>query len=106
MRASVTAAGYEVRGFMVQPMISDGVELIVGMVQDASFGPVVACGAGGTNTELIGDVSVRITPVTDRDAWKLTSEDVAKVVLDLVSHDPRSLPSRVELRPSRPPRKG
>ena len=40
------------------------------------------------------------------DSWKLTSEDVAKVVLDLVSHDPRSLPSRVELRPSQPPRKG
>jgi NAD(P)-dependent dehydrogenase (short-subunit alcohol dehydrogenase family) len=45
-------------------------------------------------------------PLTDRDSWKLTAEDVAKVVLDLVSHDPRSLPSRVELRPSRPPRKG
>jgi 3-oxoacyl-[acyl-carrier protein] reductase len=45
-------------------------------------------------------------PVTGGDSWKLTSEDVAKVVLDLVSHDPRSLPSRVELRPSRPPRKG
>lgn len=44
--------------------------------------------------------------VTGRDSWKLTSEDVAKVILDLVSHDPRSLPSRVELRPSRPPRKG
>jgi 3-oxoacyl-[acyl-carrier protein] reductase len=38
--------------------------------------------------------------------WKLTPGDVAKVVLDLVSHDPRSLPSRVELRPSRPARKG
>ena len=34
--------------------------------------------------------------------WKLTAEDVAKVVTDLVSHDARSLPSRVELRPSRP----
>jgi short-subunit dehydrogenase len=45
-------------------------------------------------------------PVTDADAWKLTSEDVAQVVIDLVSHNPRSLPSRVELRPSRPPRKG
>ena len=43
--------------------------------------------------------------VSGADAWKLTSEDVAKVVLDLVSHDPRSLPSRVELRPSRPPRR-
>jgi NAD(P)-dependent dehydrogenase (short-subunit alcohol dehydrogenase family) len=38
--------------------------------------------------------------------WKLTGEDVAKVVVDLISHDARSLPSRVELRPSRPPRKG
>jgi NAD(P)-dependent dehydrogenase (short-subunit alcohol dehydrogenase family) len=38
--------------------------------------------------------------------WKLLPEDVAKVVLDLIDHDARSLPSRVELRPSRPPRKG
>jgi 3-oxoacyl-[acyl-carrier protein] reductase len=34
--------------------------------------------------------------------WKLTPEDVARVVLDLISQDPRSLPSRVELRPSKP----
>jgi len=38
--------------------------------------------------------------------WKLRPDDVARVVVDLVSHDARSLPSRVELRPSRPPRKG
>ena len=38
--------------------------------------------------------------------WKLAPSDVARVVTDLVSHDARSLPSRVELRPSRPPRKG
>jgi NAD(P)-dependent dehydrogenase (short-subunit alcohol dehydrogenase family) len=37
--------------------------------------------------------------------WKLTSEDVAQVVLDLLRHDPRALPSRVELRPFKPPRK-
>jgi 3-oxoacyl-[acyl-carrier protein] reductase len=34
--------------------------------------------------------------------WKLTPEDVARVVVDLIAHDARSLPSRVELRPSRP----
>jgi 3-oxoacyl-[acyl-carrier protein] reductase len=34
--------------------------------------------------------------------WKLAPEDVARVVIDLLAHDPRSLPSRVELRPSRP----
>jgi acyl-CoA synthetase (NDP forming) len=47
------------------------VELLMGIVQDASFGPVVACGAGGTNTELFKDVAVRITPVTDRDAAEM-----------------------------------
>jgi 3-oxoacyl-[acyl-carrier protein] reductase len=40
-----------------------------------------------------------------KDDWKLTSEDVARVVVDLISHEARSLASRVELRPSRP-RKG
>jgi NAD(P)-dependent dehydrogenase (short-subunit alcohol dehydrogenase family) len=40
------------------------------------------------------------------DAWKLQPEDIARVVVDLLQHDPRSLPSRVEIRPSRPPKKG
>jgi NAD(P)-dependent dehydrogenase (short-subunit alcohol dehydrogenase family) len=43
---------------------------------------------------------------TAGDSWKLSPADVARVVIDLVSHDARSLPSRVEIRPSRPPRKG
>ena len=34
--------------------------------------------------------------------WKTAPEDVADVVLSLLRHDPRSLPSRVELRPSKP----
>src|SRR5215207_8582722 len=42
---------------------------------------------------------------TSKAAWALASEDVAQVVMDLLSMPPRSLPSRVELRPSRPPRK-
>jgi 3-oxoacyl-[acyl-carrier protein] reductase len=37
--------------------------------------------------------------------WKLAPEDVSQVVMDLLAHPSRSLPSRVELRPSRPPRK-
>ncbi|NIR46389.1 MAG: SDR family oxidoreductase [Gemmatimonadetes bacterium] len=36
------------------------------------------------------------------DSWKLTPDDVAKVVLQLLDHDARSLPSKVEIRPSRP----
>jgi 3-oxoacyl-[acyl-carrier protein] reductase len=39
------------------------------------------------------------------DDWKIAPDEVAEVVVNLLKHDPRSLPSRVELRPSRPPRK-
>jgi 3-oxoacyl-[acyl-carrier protein] reductase len=53
---------------------------------------------GSVNTDFMGH--------TDPDnEWKLRPEDVARVVMDLLSHDPRSLPSRVEIRPSKPPRK-
>ena len=38
--------------------------------------------------------------------WALQSEDIAQLVTDLISHPARSLPSRVEIRPSRPPKKG
>jgi len=38
-------------------------------------------------------------------AWQLEPEDIARVVVDLLGHDPRSLPSRVEIRPSQPPKK-
>lgn len=43
-------------------------------------------------------------PPGPNDAWKLSAEDVAQVVFDLLGHDARSLPSRVEIRPTRPPR--
>jgi acetate---CoA ligase (ADP-forming) len=71
MLAAVAAAGYTVEGFLVQRMVPDGVELLVGVVHDPSFGPVVACGAGGTAVELLKDVAVRLTPLTDRDAAEM-----------------------------------
>jgi acetate---CoA ligase (ADP-forming) len=51
--------------------IAEGVELLVGVVHDESFGPVIACGAGGTNVELLRDVAVRITPLSDLDAGEM-----------------------------------
>jgi 3-oxoacyl-[acyl-carrier protein] reductase len=39
------------------------------------------------------------------DSWKLTSDDVAQVVFDLLQHDPRCLPSAIEMRPSKPAKK-
>ena len=53
---------------------------------------------GSVNTEFSGSAD-------PRNEWKLRPEDVAQVVVDLVSHESRSLPSRVDLRPSKPPRK-
>jgi acyl-CoA synthetase (NDP forming) len=69
--AAMTRAGFSLEGLVVQPMVPTGVELIVGVVNDHSFGPVVACGAGGVTAELIQDIAVRITPLTDLDACEM-----------------------------------
>ncbi len=53
---------------------------------------------GSVNTDFMGNAD-------PQNSWKLSPEDIAQVVVDLVSHDPRSLPSRVDIRPSKPPRK-
>ena len=65
------APGIELEGLSCSRWRRPGVELIVGVVNDRSFGPVLACGAGGTTAELIKDVAVRITPVTDLDAHEM-----------------------------------
>ena len=71
VQRAIRTAGYQPDGLMVQAMAPAGVELIVGVVNDHHFGPVIACGAGGTAAELLGDVSVRITPITDADAEEM-----------------------------------
>jgi acetyl coenzyme A synthetase (ADP forming)-like protein len=68
MTKAITKAGFKLEGFHVQAMAPRGVELIVGVVQDPAFGPLIAAGAGGTSTELLGDVQARLTPLTDLDA--------------------------------------
>jgi acetate---CoA ligase (ADP-forming) len=68
IEAAVQGAGLRLEGLIVQPMAPSGVELIVGVVNNRHFGPVLACGAGGTTAELIKDIAVRITPVSDREA--------------------------------------
>jgi acyl-CoA synthetase (NDP forming) len=82
MAAAVAAQGHTVGRFLVQRMVGEGVELLVGVVHDASFGPVVACGAGGTAVELLKDVSVRITPLTDRDAAEMVRSLATFPLLD------------------------
>jgi acetate---CoA ligase (ADP-forming) len=69
MRASLLDRGldHEAERFLVQEMVGDGLEMIVGVTHDPSFGPIVVVGAGGTLVELLGDVTARITPLTDVD---------------------------------------
>lgn len=54
---------------------------------------------GSVNTAFGGDAP------DESKSWQLQPADIARVVLDLLRHDERSLPSRVEIRPSRPPKK-
>jgi len=54
---------------------------------------------GSVNTAFGGD-----TP-NAQNSWQLQPSDIARVVIDLLHHDARSLPSRVEIRPSKPPKK-
>ncbi|MEW6059389.1 MAG: GNAT family N-acetyltransferase [Actinomycetota bacterium] len=71
MASVIAAAGLSMEGFVVQEMVTEGVEMLVGVANDPLFGPVVACSAGGTAVELVRDVSVRVTPITDLDATEM-----------------------------------
>ncbi|MFC2044870.1 acetate--CoA ligase family protein [Chloroflexota bacterium] len=61
----------EMVGVLVQPMISEGIEVIVGMTEDPSFGPLVMFGMGGVQAELFRDVTFRIHPLTDVDVGEM-----------------------------------
>jgi acetyl coenzyme A synthetase (ADP forming)-like protein len=60
---------------IVQPMIVGGTELLAGIVQDPTFGPLVAFGPGGILAELIGEAGFRIAPLTDADVEELLAQD-------------------------------
>ncbi|HYB11888.1 MAG TPA: GNAT family N-acetyltransferase, partial [Myxococcota bacterium] len=63
--------GEAMGGALVQPMLAAGVETIVGVTQDPSFGPLILFGIGGVAVELLQDQAFRILPLTDRDAEEL-----------------------------------
>jgi acyl-CoA synthetase (NDP forming) len=66
--------GLSLSGFVVQPMAKPGIEMLVGVVHDPQFGPVLACGAGGVQVELLKDVSIRLTPLSNEDASEMIRE--------------------------------
>ena len=71
----LSANGHSPTGFVVQEMMDQkGVEMLVGVVHDPQFGPVLACGAGGVQVELLKDVSVRLSPLSNEDASEMIQQ--------------------------------
>lgn len=60
-----------VEGVTVQPMAKPGVEVVVGMSKDATFGPVLMFGLGGVLVEVLKDVTFRIVPLQPQDATEM-----------------------------------
>ncbi len=66
-----TRLGDRMGGAIVQETVGRGVETIVGLTQDPSFGPLVLFGLGGVTAELLADRALQTVPLTDADAHRL-----------------------------------
>jgi acyl-CoA synthetase (NDP forming) len=61
----------EMEGVLIEPMISDGMEVMVGMTLDPLFGPLIGFGLGGIHVEILKDVCFRVAPITNLDAAEM-----------------------------------
>lgn len=68
------AGNARMEGVLVQKMVAEGVELIVGGKADPQFGPLILFGIGGIFVEILRDVSVRVCPITPEDAEEMIRE--------------------------------
>jgi acyl-CoA synthetase (NDP forming) len=69
-------------GVSVQKMARPGIEVIMGMSQDAQFGPVLMFGLGGIFVEVLKDVTFRLVPITRRDAHQMVQEIKGRPLLE------------------------
>ncbi len=72
----------KIDGVSVQSMAKPGTEVIVGMIKDPQFGPVLMFGLGGVMVELLKDVAFRIVPITARDADQMIHDIKGYPVLE------------------------
>jgi len=70
-RAIAAVVGQPTPAVLVQPMASGTVELVAGIVHDPLFGSLVMAGLGGVHTDLLGDRTFRLVPMTDLDAGRM-----------------------------------
>jgi acetyltransferase len=75
IKAKLTELGKvdQMDGVMIQKMVTEGIEAIVGVSNDPSFGHLIMFGLGGVNAELMNDVVFRLNPLTELDAQELIS---------------------------------
>lgn len=66
--------GVHLKGILLEKMVPQGVELIVGLQNDPQFGPVIMVGLGGVLTEIFKDVSFRMLPITVDDAKSMLAD--------------------------------
>ncbi len=71
---SVSNAVDDATGVLIQEFVPGGHEVIVGMTEDPTFGPLIVFGLGGIFVELMKDVAFRVNPLTDVDARSMLSE--------------------------------
>ena len=82
LRLRLKAVNATLGGVMLQEEIRGGIEAIVGVTTDPVFGAIVLAGLGGTQVELLKDVSFGLPPVTDYDATEMLDNLRAKKLLD------------------------
>ena len=80
--------GVDARGLLLEPMADPGVELIVGLRRDDSFGPAVMVGFGGVLAEVLDDVAIRLAPVSQDEALVMLDELRGARLLDGVRGRP------------------
>jgi acyl-CoA synthetase (NDP forming) len=83
----------DIEGIAVQGMAKVGTEVIVGMTNDPSFGPVLMFGLGGIFVEVLKDVAFRIVPLEKNDASEMIKEIKGKKLLEgYRGEDPADIP--------------
>ena len=71
----------DIHGVLVQPMAADGVEVILGIHRDDTFGPLLMLGLGGIHVEILGDKVFAPVPLTEPEASELIERLKAKALL-------------------------
>ncbi|HEX7024803.1 MAG TPA: acetate--CoA ligase family protein [Gemmatimonadales bacterium] len=82
--ARAAQPGAEISGVLVQAMVQQGREMIVGMTRDPTFGPLVMFGLGGILVEVLRDVCFRIAPFGRQEARRMMADIRSARLLDAI----------------------